>query len=243
MTTRVLGARGRVSSLQDGQVEVMAGTAYADVLRSKKKAGSKLDPRSSAEAGVRGARQRVCLTKKEAFYWCRVDPRWPAAAPGAAAKKPNLLVVLFSDVGFSDFGCYGSTIRTPTIDALVARGVRMTGFHTTAMCSTTRCADAPAALFFRDCRPPQPLARRLEGGGLPPTHPAGLSMPKSGRCTRCTRWTPTLPRPTTKPHNSQSGRAAWSICGGAKPNAARCCRWTTALPTAPAACRVHATAS
>ena len=68
MTTRVLGALGRVSSLQDGQVDVMAGTAYADVLPAKRKGGSKLDPHSSAEAGVRGARQRACLTKEETFY-------------------------------------------------------------------------------------------------------------------------------------------------------------------------------
>ncbi len=66
-------------------------------------------------------------------------PWWPAAAtprPGA----PNILVVLFDDVGFSDFGCYGSPIRTPTIDRLAAEGLRYSGFHTTAMCSTTRAA-------------------------------------------------------------------------------------------------------
>ena len=39
MTTRVLGALGRLSSLQDGQVDVMAGTAYADVLTAKRKGG------------------------------------------------------------------------------------------------------------------------------------------------------------------------------------------------------------
>ena len=66
-------------------------------------------------------------------------PWWPVG-PEASAKKPNLLVVLFDDVGFSDLGCYGSTIRTPAIDALAARGLRLTGFHTTAMCSTTRAA-------------------------------------------------------------------------------------------------------
>ena len=54
--------------------------------------------------------------------------------------RPNVLVVLFDDVGFADFGCYGSSIKTPTIDALAKRGVRFTGFHTTAMCSTTRAA-------------------------------------------------------------------------------------------------------
>ena len=66
-------------------------------------------------------------------------PWWP---PRRTPPKgaPNILVVLFDDVGFSDFGCYGSPIETPAIDALAARGLRYTGFHTTAMCSTTRAA-------------------------------------------------------------------------------------------------------
>ncbi len=66
-------------------------------------------------------------------------PWWPPG-PAASPQRPNVLVVLFDDVGFADFGCYGSSIRTPTIDALAARGLRLTGFHTTAMCSTTRAA-------------------------------------------------------------------------------------------------------
>ena len=67
------------------------------------------------------------------------EPYWPEALRPPLGG-PNILVVLFDDVGFSDFGCYGSEIDTPTIDALAARGVQMTGFHTTAMCSTTRAA-------------------------------------------------------------------------------------------------------
>lgn len=67
------------------------------------------------------------------------EPYWPEPVrPPAGA--PNILVVLFDDVGFSDFGCYGSPIRTPTIDGLAADGLRYSGFHTTAMCSTTRAA-------------------------------------------------------------------------------------------------------
>jgi arylsulfatase len=66
-------------------------------------------------------------------------PFWPDQ-PRAPANAPNILVILFDDVGFSDFGCYGSPIKTPTIDRLAARGLRYTGFHTTAMCSTTRAA-------------------------------------------------------------------------------------------------------
>jgi arylsulfatase A-like enzyme len=66
-------------------------------------------------------------------------PWWPPQTKPPAAA-PNILIVLFDDVGFSDFGCYGSPIRTPTIDRLAAQGLRYTGFHTTAMCSTTRAA-------------------------------------------------------------------------------------------------------
>ena len=46
-------------------------------------------------------------------------PWWPQATKPPAGA-PNILVVLFDDVGFSDFGCYGSPIRTPTIDRLAA---------------------------------------------------------------------------------------------------------------------------
>jgi arylsulfatase len=66
-------------------------------------------------------------------------PAWPEP-PRPPEGAPNILVVLFDDAGFSDFGCYGSPIRTPAIDRLAAEGLRYTGFHTTAMCSTTRAA-------------------------------------------------------------------------------------------------------
>src|SRR5712675_1218651 len=79
------------------------------------------------------------------------QPYWPASPqrPVGLNKKgaPNILVVLFDDVGFSDFGCYGSAIKTPTIDRLAAEGLRYSGFHTTAMCSTTRAAGTLAEML------------------------------------------------------------------------------------------------
>src|ERR1700716_476193 len=53
------------------------------------------------------------------------QPYWPAA-PKRPKGAPNILVVLFDDVGFSDFGCYGSPIATPPIDAIPGRGPRST---------------------------------------------------------------------------------------------------------------------
>ncbi|MBJ7282992.1 MAG: sulfatase-like hydrolase/transferase, partial [Acidimicrobiia bacterium] len=53
---------------------------------------------------------------------------------------PNIVVMLADDLGFSDLGCYGSEIRTPNLDALAARGMRMTNFHAAPMCSPTRAS-------------------------------------------------------------------------------------------------------
>lgn len=66
-------------------------------------------------------------------------PTWPTG-PTPPPGAPNVCLVMLDDVGFADFGCYGSEIDTPVFDALADRGVRFTGFHTTAMCSTTRAA-------------------------------------------------------------------------------------------------------
>ena len=56
------------------------------------------------------------------------------------AKRPNIVVVLLDDVGFSDIGCYGSEIATPAMDKLAAGGIRYSNFHVTPMCSPTRAA-------------------------------------------------------------------------------------------------------
>ncbi len=66
-------------------------------------------------------------------------PHWPdpIAAPASA---PNVVFVVFDDVGFSDFGCYGSEINTPTLDALAGNGLRYSNFHTTGLCSATRAS-------------------------------------------------------------------------------------------------------
>src|SRR3954465_10171656 len=61
------------------------------------------------------------------------------AAPGAAAgTRPNVVVILADDMGFSALGCYGGEIRTPNLDALAQSGVRFTQFYNTARCCPTR---------------------------------------------------------------------------------------------------------
>jgi arylsulfatase len=55
-----------------------------------------------------------------------------------AAEKPNIIIMMGDDMGFSDIGCYGSEISTPNLDALAAGGVRFTQFYNTARCCPTR---------------------------------------------------------------------------------------------------------
>ncbi|MDQ6760949.1 MAG: arylsulfatase [Acidobacteriota bacterium] len=59
------------------------------------------------------------------------------AAP-AAAKKPNFLVVLADDMGFSDAGCYGGDVDTPNLDGLAANGLWFTQMYSTARCGPSR---------------------------------------------------------------------------------------------------------
>ncbi len=55
-----------------------------------------------------------------------------------AEGKPNLLVVLTDDLGYSDLGCYGGEIATPNLDRLAANGLRFTQFYNTAKCHSSR---------------------------------------------------------------------------------------------------------
>lgn len=55
-----------------------------------------------------------------------------------ASRRPNVLIILADDLGFSDVGCFGSEIQTPNIDRLAAEGLRMTDFHAASACSPTR---------------------------------------------------------------------------------------------------------
>lgn len=64
-----------------------------------------------------------------------------AAAPGSPADpRPNILLILADDLGYSDLGCFGSEISTPNLDALAARGIRFSEFYTTPKCFPSRAS-------------------------------------------------------------------------------------------------------
>lgn len=65
------------------------------------------------------------------------------AATGQAARpemRPNIVVILADDLGFSDLGCYGGEIDTPHLDRLAAGGLRFTQFYNNAICIVTRAS-------------------------------------------------------------------------------------------------------
>ncbi|MCF0055421.1 arylsulfatase [Dyadobacter sp. CY356] len=57
-----------------------------------------------------------------------------------AQKKPNIIVILADDMGYSDLGCYGGEIPTPNLDKLAQNGLRLTSFYNGARCCPTRAA-------------------------------------------------------------------------------------------------------
>lgn len=62
------------------------------------------------------------------------------AAAAAKPEKPNVIIILADDLGFSDLGCYGSEIETPNLDALAAGGVKFSQFYNSARCCPTRAS-------------------------------------------------------------------------------------------------------
>ncbi len=63
-----------------------------------------------------------------------------AAAHAADAGRPNIIIIMSDDMGYTDLGCYGGEIATPNLDALAAKGLRFTQFYNTSRCCPTRAS-------------------------------------------------------------------------------------------------------
>lgn len=73
----------------------------------------------------------ACLVLQDAF---------DARADSRPAPRPNIVLILSDDMGYSDIGCYGGEIETPNLDALARNGLRFTQFYNTARCCPTRAS-------------------------------------------------------------------------------------------------------
>ena len=63
---------------------------------------------------------------------------WPDLTRCFSVKRPNFLVIVADDLGFSDIGAFGGEINTPNLDRLAYAGIRFTDFHAAPACSPTR---------------------------------------------------------------------------------------------------------
>ena len=62
------------------------------------------------------------------------------ACQSNASSRPNIIVILADDMGFSDIGCYGGEIETPNLDKLAGKGIRFTRFYNSGRCCPTRAS-------------------------------------------------------------------------------------------------------
>ena len=66
---------------------------------------------------------------------------WPTAVEARKpAERPNIVLIMCDDMGWSDIGCYGGEVKTPHLDRMAAEGLRFTQFYNNAKCTTTRAS-------------------------------------------------------------------------------------------------------
>ena len=61
-----------------------------------------------------------------------------ATAQTKNSVRPNIVLIVADDLGYTDLGCYGGDIKTPNIDQLAKKGIQFTNFHTAPLCAPTR---------------------------------------------------------------------------------------------------------
>ena len=71
------------------------------------------------------------------------------AGASLAAERPNIILIMCDDMGWSDIGCYGGEVDTPNLNRLAAEGLRFTHFYNNAKCTTTR-ASVVSGLYPRN---------------------------------------------------------------------------------------------
>lgn len=87
--------------------------------------------------------------------------------PTGAGTRPNIVLVMADDLGFSDLGCYGGEIDTPHIDRLAQEGIRFSNFHVNSMCVVTRTSLLSGHTHYQSdgYRHSLPIAERMRRAG------------------------------------------------------------------------------
>ena len=80
------------------------------------------------------------MNRLTALMLCQIFFLGPPASAMGLQSRPNILIILADDLGFSDLGCYGGEIQTPALDQLAKNGLRLTNFYNTGRCWPTRAS-------------------------------------------------------------------------------------------------------
>ncbi|MBI5773148.1 MAG: arylsulfatase [Verrucomicrobia bacterium] len=106
-------------------------------VQSSKLKGSSSGKAPKADAAtMRAGFGAWCLALLLAVELCPLT----LTANAAPAPRPNIILILADDMGFSDLGCYGGEIQTPNLDRLAAGGMRFSQFYNCALCGPSRAA-------------------------------------------------------------------------------------------------------
>ncbi len=98
-----------------------------------------------------------------------------ASAWANPADRPNIVLVMVDDMGFSDIGCYGGEIATPNLDRLAGEGMRFTQFYNNAKCEPSRAA------LMSGCYPGNEDKRFGQGHFLSAMRKAGYWVGRTGK--------------------------------------------------------------
>lgn len=97
---------------------------------------SKLMPMSKLNSCRLAIFFAVCLFPASLFAQDTGSPE----PPTHSATRPNIVLIMCDDMGWSDIGCYGGEVQTPNLDRLAAEGMRFTQFYNNGKCTTTRAS-------------------------------------------------------------------------------------------------------
>jgi len=106
------------------------------------------------------------------------------ASVSVGNERPNILLIMADDLGFSDIGCYGGEIETPNLDRLAAGGIRFTQFYNTGRCWPTR-ASLLTGFYPHQVRRDKVPGVRSGGGGKRPAWAPLLSVRLAAEGYRC----------------------------------------------------------
>src|SRR6187431_2339855 len=74
------------------------------------------------------------------LIWLCASCNKPGNTSTSVERRPNIVIIMADDLGFSDLDCYGGEILTPNLDSIASRGLRFTQFYNAGRCCPTRAA-------------------------------------------------------------------------------------------------------